>query len=622
MDPHLASEIAALPWFQDGISKEGRTRVSVLYDLSRLDVQLARKSIGIPQLLDEDDPHLGDVFLHLRSFARNDLELARRLVEYSWVSDGVSEDEEQALFSLRFIAEADVEAARQLADYPWMADLLTDREQQALRLLDSYAEVDPSYVKTVIDSAWIGDGIADDEFVKMALALPADMKDDLVNDLSEGLREYLIHSLVTLGKASSQHLLALGARDWVADGLTNEEAAFITSISRLSREHPQIYDGLLQERFAQTGTIRLPLSGEVNVWVFSNSPHLDEVNMLPPVEYAVGVAEEFLQVPLKTKDIVVMMVQWHEGTGSFRTSTHVRLSVSSAKKFYLLSSGIGSLYHEMAHYYFNGNMKWMDEGGATFIEDLAYEGDIGVSSPGGIYAARRTQLCMERHGLENIRHIHHVNRHNSREWHVSNPRACFYMMGSNFLHRTYDTIGRAALSSALGEIVSSVDIDASDEDKERNIYDAFMKHTPVSLQEDFKKLYRTLHGGPYAYDEPPATDDHGNAAGDATQVEVGEAVNGSLDYMFDFDYFRFEAWEGRKYRFSVVHEALGASSVGLFGPGGERGENQHWESRELGATGPEIVWVAPESDEYYLAVQNFGGKTGLYTLTISKEDTG
>ena len=196
------------------------------------------------------------------------------------------------------------------------------------------------------------------------------------------------------------------------------------------------------------------------------------------------------------------------------------------------------------------------------------------------------------------------------------------MMGSNFLHRTYDTIGRAALSSALGEIVSSVDIDASDEDKERAIYDAFMKHTPENRKEAFKDLYRALHGGPYAYADIPVSDDHGNAADDATQVDVGEVVHGSLDYMFDFDYFRFEAQDGRKYRFSVAHESLGASSVGLFGPGGERGENQHWESRELGATGPEIVWVAPESDEYYLAVQNFGGKTGIYTLTISKEDTG
>ena len=56
LDPHLAGEIAGLPWFQDSISKEDRSAVSVLHGLARLDVQLARKVAGIPQLLDEGGP--------------------------------------------------------------------------------------------------------------------------------------------------------------------------------------------------------------------------------------------------------------------------------------------------------------------------------------------------------------------------------------------------------------------------------------------------------------------------------------------------------------------------------------------------------------------------------------
>ena len=30
-----------------------------------------------------------------------------------------------------------------------------------------------------------------------------------------------------------------------------------------------------------------------------------------------------------------------------------------------------------------------------------------------------------------------------------------------------------------------------------------------------------------------------------------------------------------------------------------------------------MQWLAPSSDEYYFAVQNFGGKTGGYTLTVT-----
>ena len=353
--------------------------------------------------------------------------------------------------------------------------------------------------------------------------------------------------------------------------------------------------------------------------MFSNAPHLDDMDMLPPIEYPVRVAEELLRVPLKTTDIVMMIVESDEWTGSFKTDTHVQLSVGRGG-LHGLSGGNDVLHHEMAHYYFTGTMRWMNEGGAELIEDLAgYPGEIGGSSPSGRGAERRAQDCMEAYGFENIRHLHHTRSNNRTEWNIHEPYGCYYSMGLNFLHRAYDTIGGEALSAALGEIVSSGDIDASDEEQERAIYDAFMKHTPENRKEAFKDLYRALHGGPYAYDESAATDDHGDAADDATQVEVGEVVRGSLDYMFDFDYFRFEAQEGRKYRFSVAHKSLGASSVGLFsGPDGIRGENQNWESRELGASGPEIVWVAPSSDEYYLAVQNFGGKTGIYTLTINE----
>ena len=604
-------DIVALPWFRDGVSNEDMRAIRRLGALSRLDVQLVSEVVDVPPLPGEWTPRLSEVFGAFHAIARIDLEFARMLAGYSWIQDGVSGDENQTLFSLEYVAEVDSEAARQLADYRWMADGLTDGERHTLAVLLSYAGDDPAYMRAAIDSTWIEDGISDDEFVRMALALPEDMKEDLTDDLSEVLEEYLLHSLATLGKVSSRHLLSLGSQDWVADGLTNEEAAFIVSISHVPHENPRLFESILQEKFAQTGTVSLPYSGEVKAWVFSNDPHLDEENVLGEIEYIARVAEDFIRVPLRTTDIIVLVIDFRESdrrTNPFKTDSHIQLT------------DYGSLYHEMAHYYFSGSMRWMNEGGAEFIEDLeAYPGEIGASSPGGRAAAESAHYCMERYGFENIRHLNHVRLNNYREWNVHRPDRCHYSMGRNFLHVAYDTIGSEALSSALGEIVSSADAKASDEDKERAIYDSFTKYTPVSLQEDFKRIYRKLHGGPHAYDEPQEADDHGNGVDDATPLKVGESVQGSLDYMFDFDYFRFVAKEGRKYRFSVAHESLGASSVGLFsGPDGIWGENQNWEFRELGSSGPEIVWVAPESDEYWLAVQNFGGKTGTYTLAISE----
>ena len=42
-----------------------------------------------------------------------------------------------------------------------------------------------------------------------------------------------------------------------------------------------------------------------------------------------------------------------------------------------------------------------------------------------------------------------------------------------------------------------------------------------------------------------------------------------------------------------------------------------WKSRSLAASGPQILWTAPDSGEYYFAVHNFGGKSGPYTLTVT-----
>ena len=85
--------------------------------------------------------------------------------------------------------------------------------------------------------------------------------------------------------------------------------------------------------------------------------------------------------------------------------------------------------------------------------------------------------------------------------------------------------------------------------------------------------------------------------------------------MFDFDYFTFQAEEDQKYNITVNHESLGASSITLYDPDGRT--QGRWKSLTREPSGPRMQWLAPSSDEYYFAVQNFGGKTGGYTLTVT-----
>ena len=200
-------------------------------------------------------------------------------------------------------------------------------------------------------------------------------------------------------------------------------------------------------------------------------------------------------------------------------------------------------------------------------------------------------------------------------------------MGARFLSKVFLTIGEKAMSSALRELfLLAREFERTGESgqgqpaTEEAIYYAFLKHAPVDLKDEFRELYRRLHGGPAAYPETNSSDDHGDEASAATAIAVGEVVEGSLDYALDFDYFQFPAKEFQKYRISVNHESLAFTSVTLYATDGVTEEWENWISRTRESSGPQILWVAPTSGGYYFAVQNFGGKTGRYTLTITEAD--
>ena len=231
-------------------------------------------------------------------------------------------------------------------------------------------------------------------------------------------------------------------------------------------------------------------------------------------------------------------------------------------------------------------------------------------------ASRSARNCVDAQQMENIRHLTAVL---ANYWEVSRPKGCVYQMGENFLHSASAVMGEEPVMAVLGELHLS-DLGREQRPVEERIYEVFLKHVPVDRREEFRELYQELHGGAASFADAEFSDDHGDEAAVATDVGVGQVVRGRLDYMFDFDYFRFRADEGQKYRMNVAHETLRPTSVGLYAPNGLTGVNRHWKSRELVATGPRIVWTAPSSEEFYLAVHNFGGKKGPYTLTITPVD--
>ena len=111
-------------------------------------------------------------------------------------------------------------------------------------------------------------------------------------------------------------------------------------------------------------------------------------------------------------------------------------------------------------------------------------------------------------------------------------------------------------------------------------------------------------------------DDHGNEATNATAVGSPFDVSGNLDRSGDADWFRFDAVAGLLYEFETTLSGLSDSTLRLYGTNG----TTLLAYNDDGGVGlaSRIVWEAPESGSYYLAVRAYNdNKVGGYQLTGS-----
>ena len=601
-DIKLAKTATTFAWMADGITRDERNVLWALRDVASKDLDLARTAITLPWLADGVTSIEDGILFALSDLASEDINLARTAITLPWLTDGVTPNKVNELLALRRIASGDIQLARTLLTFPWIVDGVTVKKESVLQDLAWIASADLQLANKILAQPWV-DGQWDRHLYR-----------DLMN------------SLGSIASRRTDALSQLTAQPWFADGLSEEEAALVVTLADLNEESP-LYRDLLNAHYTQTRTISLPLAGDVNIWVFQHAPFPLEEDLLSAIESTARISEAFLGVPFPTGDIILLIVPEGSGILAAHYGSHMVLG-----RFF---GDVENIAHVTAHYYFHNNIgqTWFREGAAQFVQ--AYVNDqAGVQSlPERIteMSEQVENFCNDfafgGQGIENLRHL--TYRHSDESFYLL-PGGCTYTMGEHFLLRVFETIGEQAISAALRELyLSNTSSEAlrmglaGQPPSEEAVYDAFLKHSPPDKKEKFRDLYRRLHGGQHAFSVTDFSDDHGDETLTASVIEVGESVEGTLDYMFDFDFFRFQAEEGRKYRMNVNHESLRFSSLNLYDSDGLAHENypfggkNSWKSRTRESSGPQILWIAPSSGEYYVAVQNFGGKTGRYTLAVA-----
>ena len=619
-DPGFARELAGFGWFTQGVTdSEGEVRLALTY-MATIDTELLSEVAALPWLFDGVTEVEGSALLTIASLSWKDLELGSEVVSVAWLRDGVTQDEKRALDRLNQIASNNVNLAKEITKSAWFS-VGTSEVDGAVRIaLVEIMARDVEFAKEIAALPWLMDGATkleasgiysldniaskDEGLVRQVLSWPR-YQDGVIRDLDFFL-------LWALGRADEELLDTLKARTWFTDGVTDEEAALIVT---MAGQVPSLYKELLIDSHLYHETISLPLAGDINVWLVQDTSPVLNQESLRQVESAAEIAEEFFGVPFPTTDLIVLLV-----TEGKREYGHLVRHLGSHMSVIVHRGRLYGIPHEAAHYYLTSNFlghPWFTEGGATFVEaHVNHErGWQEISSRETVVSKDVQSYCVDS-GVENIRH----NAYLLDRRHISLFQ-CTYRLGEYLMLRLLNIMGKNAMSSALNELYVSSGghlpaLRFSTPPTEEEIYGVFLKHAP-SQQGRIQKLFQILHGGDFAFSEIDTGDEEADEAEDAILVEIGEAATGSLDYIFDFDFFKFEAEEGQIYRISVKHETLTHTSVTMYGPDGDTELRNRWQGRVMGAEGPLIQWRAPSSEAYFLAVQNFGGKTGEYTFTIT-----
>jgi len=116
--------------------------------------------------------------------------------------------------------------------------------------------------------------------------------------------------------------------------------------------------------------------------------------------------------------------------------------------------------------------------------------------------------------------------------------------------------------------------------------------------------------------ESPPADDHGDDAGSATQLSLGQSEPGDIEISGDVDWFKFTAQADYQYQLETSAGTLTDTVLRLIASDG----TTELDSDDDSGTGDLslINWTAPSSGTYYAEVAGDGSLTGTYGVSVSE----
>ena len=363
-----------------------------------------------------------------------------------WVADGVDDAERTAAEALIACARWYPDVFSALLQKPWVGDSITADETVAISRLRWTAYYSLELADKMLQKSWAQDGITADEatvirylynMVWTADEIPEQVVLETANDILdmpflesvEGADAAAVRSLERLGDKGSDVLLQIISHPTLSDGITDEEAKIVALLGGTYTYRPESVDFLLRGTgvYLEERVIELPHSGETLLAIIrirdQVTPSMDFL------EHSVRTIEEFMGEPLPTNYIA-----WYfddsisAAAGGTNFGTHI-----TSKLYYDVENGPRWYRapfhnaHEVAHYYWRGNQRWINEGAADLLGSISENARVEtpIESTRNPCASAKTISQLE--GLDAER--------------GSNAAKCYYSLGEALFLDLYHTLG-------------------------------------------------------------------------------------------------------------------------------------------------------------------------------------
>ncbi len=272
---------------------------------------------------------------------------------------------------------------------PWVRDGIVQSEYEAVNVLVDLATFSDSVFQSLMERDWADDGLSvvetsiidnlqwiGDPFPRRGVRL---LRMPFLDE-PDAIDAAAMEALANLASFSPREFDRIMAHPTIRADITDEWANIVATLFGVHETNPSLVNALLDPQIVtlDSKTIVLPLAGKVELTVIRLGPSADR--SIDLLEHAVRSAEDFMDVPFPTGYVGVLFADAVSGSfaGTY-SGTHITIlpEYDIDDNSHESQGAAAIIAHEVGHYYWSGNVAWIDEGAANLLAIISDHERVG-----------------------------------------------------------------------------------------------------------------------------------------------------------------------------------------------------------------------------------------------------